>query len=173
MTAHREALQEALRRHAEEWRVRRVDASFAESPERHARLSRQAAELTLDFSKNRLDEAVLDLLIALADSAGLRERIDAMFAGQPINTTEERAVLHTALRARDLGGLRVAGKEVASSIAAVKARMRALVEALHRGEWRGFDGQPVTDVVNLGIGGSDLGPRMACTALPRASGPAG
>lgn len=165
MTAHREDLQEALQRHAAEWRVRRVDAAFAAHPERHARLSRQAAELTLDFSKNRLDEAVLDLLVALAESAGLRERIEAMFAGQSINTTEERAVLHTALRARDLGGLRVGDEEIASPIAAVKTRMRALVEALHRGDWRGFDGQPITDVVNLGIGGSDLGPRMACTAL--------
>lgn len=165
MTAHRDDLHESLARHAAEWRARRVDESFVTCPGRHAALSRRAAGLTLDFSKNRLDETVITLLTGLADARGLRQRMEAMFAGEAINTTEARAVLHTALRARDLGTLQVAGEAIAPAIAAVKSQMRALVEALHAGRWLGFDGQPITDVVNLGIGGSDLGPRMACTAL--------
>jgi len=165
MTAHKDELHERLARHATIWRERRVDESFAAHPGRHAALCRRAAELTLDFSKNRLDETVVTLLTGLADASCLRERIEAMFTGQSINTTEARAVLHTALRARDLGALQVAGETIAPAIAAVKSQMRELVEALHAGRWHGFDRQPITDVVNLGIGGSDLGPRMACTAL--------
>ena len=165
MNQRRQKLHAELTAHALTWRSKRVDAEFARDPERHPRHSRSAAGITLDYSKQRLDSAVVALLCELADAHALRERTRDMFEGRSINVTEQRPVLHTALRARRDAHLSVDGQEVTAEIDAVKHRMRQLAHALRSGEWRGFRGDAVTDVVNLGIGGSHLGPQMACQAL--------
>jgi glucose-6-phosphate isomerase len=140
---------------------------FAEDPDRFSRFSVEAAGLFLDYSKNRIDADTMRLLAALARECGLEARRDAMFAGEKINLTENRAVLHTALRApRDaIAGLRIDGRDVAADVHAVLDRIAQFTERVRSGDWRGFSGQPITDVVNIGIGGSDLGPKMACAAL--------
>lgn len=150
--------------------------AFAADPERAARFTRtvrlDAAEVVLDFSKNLLDTATLDLLLALADARGLRARIDAMFAGERINTTEGRAVLHVALRDHSPAPLLLDGRDVKRDVAAVRTRFLDCAERVRSGAWRGYTGEPITDVVNIGIGGSDLGPQMMVEALrPYHDGP--
>ncbi|MGO4331162.1 glucose-6-phosphate isomerase [Cupriavidus sp. 2TAF22] len=125
----------------------------------------EAAGLTLDYAKNRVDDTTLNLLFALASEAGVAERRDAMFRGEPVNVTERRAALHVALRARPEDDFQAQGVPVAGEVAAVLAQMERFTEAVRGGEWRGWDGRVITDVVNIGIGGSDLGPRMVCRAL--------
>lgn len=127
-----------------------------------------AAGITLDYSRHRIDDAIFAKLCALADAcdvAGWREK---MFTGEKINTAENRAVLHTALRAPHDADIRVDGENVMPFVHDVLAKMENFTRAVHDGEWRGFDGQKIKTIVNIGIGGSDLGPRMVCHALRRA-----
>lgn len=138
---------------------------FAADPERGTRWTVNAAGLYLDYSKNRIDDETVALLAALARDCGLHERITAMFAGEVINTTEQRAVLHTALRAPANEQLWVDGVDVVAEVHAVLARMASFSEQVRSGAWRGHTGRPIRHVINIGIGGSDLGPVMAYEAL--------
>ncbi|MGN6389521.1 MAG: glucose-6-phosphate isomerase, partial [Burkholderiaceae bacterium] len=155
----------ALAAHFEATRDLDMRALFAADPGRFPALTVEAAGLFLDFSKNRLTRQALDLLCALARERGVEARRDAMFAGEIINTTERRAVLHTALRSPDPAGASVDGRDVGAEVHAVLARMRDFAERVRSGAWHGHTGRKITDVVNIGIGGSDLGPKMACRAL--------
>ena len=138
---------------------------FAEDPDRGERLTCEAAGWFLDYSKNRVNDETLRLLLGLADASGLRERIDAMFRGDRINLTENRAVLHVALRAPRESRILVDGADVVPGVHAVLGRMAAFADQVRAGAWRGFTGRPIRTVVNIGIGGSDLGPVMAYEAL--------
>ena len=138
---------------------------FAQDPARGTRFVREAEGLYLDFSKNRVTEETLRLLIALAEQSGLRERIDAMFRGDKINLTEGRAALHVALRAPRDADIRVDGRNVVPDVHAVFDRMAAFCERVRSGAWTGHTGKRIRTVVNIGIGGSDLGPVMAYEAL--------
>jgi glucose-6-phosphate isomerase len=138
---------------------------FADEPDRGTRLTARGGDLLLDYSKHRVTDETLALLRALAERAGLRERIDAMFAGGHINATEDRAVLHVALRSPAEGDLVVDGQHVTRDVHRVRGRMREFAERVRSGEWKGHTGRPIRSVVNIGIGGSDLGPAMAYAAL--------
>ncbi len=138
---------------------------FAGDPHRAERFSLEAAGLHLDYSKHRITDETLRLLLALAGESGLRARIDAMFAGARINTTEDRAVLHVALRAPRESSLWLDGEDVVPKVHAVLDRMFAFAERVRGGGWLGHTGRRIRNVVNLGIGGSDLGPVMAEEAL--------
>ncbi|WP_321954067.1 glucose-6-phosphate isomerase [Paraburkholderia bannensis] len=138
---------------------------FERDPHRASRYSLEVAGLFVDFSKNPVDDTTMSLLTALAREAGVEQRRDAMFAGERINETENRAVLHVALRERSSNKRIVDGVEVSGAVAAVLAKMRTFSDAVRSGAWRGYTGREITDVVNIGIGGSDLGPRMVCEAL--------
>ena len=138
---------------------------FAEDPRRAERFSAEGVGLFLDYSKNRITEETLRLLLQLAAECGLRERIEAMFGGQKINATEHRAVLHVALRAPRGANILVDGQNVVPEVHAVLDRMAAFAERVRSGAWRGHTGQRIRNVINIGIGGSDLGPVMAYEAL--------
>ena len=125
----------------------------------------KAAAMSFDFSRQRLDSSVLESLIALAEQTGVPQSIDAMFAGTRVNGTEDRAALHVALRGRPGDSFTVDGNDVADDVASVVGRMEAFVDMVRSGAHRGATGKPITDVVNIGIGGSDLGPAMAYQAL--------
>lgn len=155
----------ALAAHAPEIRGRRLRRLFAEDPARAARMSIEAAGLYVDFSKQRVVDETISRLIRLAEESGLRESIDAMFRGDKINVTENRAVLHTALRAPRGASVVVDGRNVVPDVHDVLDRMAGFVRRVRGGEWRGWTGKAVRNVVNIGIGGSDLGPVMAYEAL--------
>jgi glucose-6-phosphate isomerase len=138
---------------------------FAEDPHRGEQLTLEAAGIYLDYSKNRITRATLQLLIELAEESGLRERIDAMFAGEPINISEHRSVLHVALRAPADESIQVGGQNVVPAVHAVLDKMSAFASKVRSGAWLGFTNRPIKNVVNIGIGGSDLGPVMAYEAL--------
>jgi len=138
---------------------------FADDPGRGERLTAEAAGLYLDYSKNRVTDETLDLLTELARQSGLAERTRAMFAGERINTTENRSVLHVALRMPRDAALVVDGTDVVAQVHEVLDRMAAFADQVRSGQWRGFTGLPITAIVNIGIGGSDLGPVMAYEAL--------
>lgn len=138
---------------------------FAADPKRGERLRLQALGLYFDYAKHRVTDETLRLLVALADACGLRDKIDAMFRGDKINITENRAVLHTALRAPRGRVIMVDGRDVVPDVHAVLDRMSAFAERVRAGQWLGHTGKPITTVVNIGIGGSDLGPVMAYEAL--------
>jgi glucose-6-phosphate isomerase len=138
---------------------------FAADPQRGERLVLEAGGIYLDYSKQRISDETLRRLLALADEAGLRERIDAMFAGQRINTSESRAVLHVALRAPRGADIRCDGVNVVPQVHQVLDRMAAFADRVRAGAWLGHDGRRMRNVVNIGIGGSDLGPVMAYEAL--------
>lgn len=138
---------------------------FSEDPGRFERFSLQVEDILFDYSKNRITERTLQLLCNLAREAGLEEKRERMFAGEPINCTEGRAVLHAALRNRSDRPMHVDGEDVMPGVRAVLAKMRGFTEQVRSGHWRGFSGKPVRDVVNIGIGGSDLGPLMVTEAL--------
>jgi glucose-6-phosphate isomerase len=138
---------------------------FADDPARGERMTTEAEGLFLDYSKNRITDETLRLLLELAEQSGLRERIDAMFSGEHINSTEDRAVLHVALRAPRGTSIVVDGTDVVPEVHAVLDRMARFAEAIRAGEWRGHTGRRIRNVVNIGIGGSDLGPVMAYEAL--------
>jgi glucose-6-phosphate isomerase len=139
--------------------------AFAADPRRGERLACEAAGIYLDYSKNLLTDETLRLLVALAEEAGLRERIAAMFRGEKLNATEGRAVLHVALRAPRGVEISVDGRDVVPEVHAVLDRMFAFAERVRSGEWAGHGGRRIRSIVNLGIGGSNLGPAMACEAL--------
>jgi len=138
---------------------------FAHDPARFGRFSVREGDLLLDFSKNRIDTETLDLLMDLARASNLESWRQRMFAGERINTTENRAVLHTALRAASNAAILVDGQNVMPQIRAVHDRMRIFSDKIRSGEWLGATGAPISDVVNIGIGGSDLGPAMVVEAL--------
>jgi len=154
-----------LAQHLDEISRHTLRELFADNPQRFDQFSLQFDELLYDFSKNRIDEKTLALLIELATQAGLKDRIPAMFSGQKINRTEDRAVLHTALRNRSGRPVEVDGVDVMPGVLAVLDRMRTFTEAVRSGTWKGHTGLVITDVVNIGIGGSHLGPQMATSAL--------
>lgn len=138
---------------------------FAADPERAPRFSREAAGVLLDASKTHLTRSVLDALLELARQQDVFGWRDRMLAGERINHTERRAALHAALRTPEIGAVELEGKRVDTAVAEAHRGMAQLVERVHNGEYRAADGGPITDVVNIGIGGSDLGPRLACEAL--------
>ncbi len=138
---------------------------FAQDSERFERFSVQMGEILFDYSKNRITTETLGLLYELAHQANLKNKIEAMFSGQKINTTEDRAVLHVALRNRSNDPIYVDGLDVMPDVNRVLGKMRDFSEAVRSGSWKGYTGKPITDIVNIGIGGSDLGPKMVCEAL--------
>ncbi|MDD3575255.1 MAG: glucose-6-phosphate isomerase, partial [Halothiobacillus sp.] len=138
---------------------------FTQHPERAQTYAQQVAGLHVDYSKQRITSDTLDLLQQLAADCGVLARRDAMFAGEKINTTENRAVLHVALRNRSNRPILVDGENVMPEVNEVLGRMRQFTDSVHEGRWLGYSGERITDVVNIGIGGSDLGPRMVCDAL--------
>jgi glucose-6-phosphate isomerase len=169
-TAGRTALRErpayrALEEHHGRLSAQHLRDLFAEDPERGTRLTAEAEGLFLDYSKNRVTDETLQLLVELAEQSGLRERIEAMFSGEHINITEDRAVLHVALRAPRDASILVDGTDVVPEVHAVLDRMARFADAIRAGEWTGHTGRRIRNVVNIGIGGSDLGPVMAYEAL--------
>ena len=155
----------ALTAHFEQVRDLHLRSLFADDPSRGQRLVAEGAGLYLDYSKNRITDDTVRLLLALADECGLRDRIEAMFRGEKINTTEGRAVLHVALRAPRDATIILDGDNVVPHVHEVLDRMVAFVGQVRDGQWRGHTGQRVRTVINIGIGGSDLGPVMAYEAL--------
>jgi len=146
-------------------RSRHLRDLFAHDPARGERMTAEAAGVFLDYSKNRIDDETLRLLIALAEQSGLRERIDAMFRGEKINLTENRAVLHVALRVPRGASIVVDGDNVVPGVHAVLDKMAAFANRVRSGQWKGHTGKRIRNVINIGIGGSDLGPVMAYEAL--------
>ncbi len=144
---------------------KRIDALFDEDADRFGRFNRATCGMILDFSKVLLTDDTLSLLLHLAHECDVEHRRNEMMSGQPINTTEGRAVLHTALRRMDRAPVLVEGYNVVPDVEAVIDQMAGFVASVHDGSWTGRTGKRITDVVNLGIGGSDLGPRMVCHAL--------
>src|SRR5262252_5660969 len=138
---------------------------FANDSTRGERMTAEAAGIFLDYSKNRIDDETLRLLVELAEQCGLRPRIDAMFRGEKINVTEDRAALHVALRAPRGASIVVDGKNVVPEVHAVLDKMAAFANSVRSGQWKGHSGKSIRNVVNIGIGGSDLGPVMAYEAL--------
>ncbi|TAL07401.1 MAG: glucose-6-phosphate isomerase [Verrucomicrobia bacterium] len=155
----------ALAAHGRKLKAVHLRKLFAADPKRGERLTAEAAGLFLDYSKNRVTSETLKLLVKLANESGLRARIDAMFSGEKINFTENRAVLHTALRAPRDATILVDGKNVVPDVHAVLDRMTDFANRVRSGAWRGHTGKRIRNVVNIGIGGSDLGPVMAYEAL--------
>jgi glucose-6-phosphate isomerase len=156
---------QALERHHEEIRDRHLRELFAEDPARGERLAVEAEGVYFDYSKHRATDETFRLLVRLAAECGLRDRIDAMFRGERLNATEKRPVLHVALRKPRGESLVVDGRDVVAEVHQVLDRMSAFADRVRSGEWRGHTGKPIRAVVNIGIGGSDLGPAMAYAAL--------
>jgi glucose-6-phosphate isomerase len=155
----------ALEAHAQAMRGQHLRTLFAQDPRRGERLAAEAAGIYLDYSKNRITDETLMLLRQLAAESGLRERIDAMFCGDKINVSERRAVLHVALRAPRATSILVDGENVVPKVHAVLDKMADFATCVRSGAWKGHTGKPIRNVVNIGIGGSDLGPVMAYEAL--------
>jgi glucose-6-phosphate isomerase len=156
---------QALERHHAEIGDRHLRDLFAADPDRGERLTAEAVGLYLDYSKNRITDETMSLLVDLAEESGLPERRDAMFRGEHINVSEDRAVLHVALRMPSGTTLVVDGQDVVRDVHEVLGRMAKFADAIRDGDWKGYTGKPIRNVVNVGIGGSDLGPVMACEAL--------
>jgi len=155
----------ALTAHYKALRQVHLRQLFADDPGRGRRLCAEGAGVCLDYSKNRVTDETLALLVQLAEESGLRARIEAMFGGEKINVTEDRAVLHVALRAPRGAVIRADGQDVVPEVHRVLDRMAAFCGRVRDGEWKGYTGKPIRNVVNIGIGGSDLGPVMAYEAL--------
>jgi glucose-6-phosphate isomerase len=155
----------ALEAHYEKVRELHLRKLFADDPKRGERMAVEAAGIYLDYSKNRITDETLTLLLQLAEECGLRARIDAMFRGEKINITENRAVLHVALRAPKEASIVVDGENVVPEVHAVLDKMADFSNRVRSGEWKGHTGKPIRNVINIGIGGSDLGPVMAYEAL--------
>jgi glucose-6-phosphate isomerase len=155
----------ALAEHHQRIKDTHLRELFADDPDRGTELAVRAGDLYLDYSKNRLTRETIGLLVSLAERVGLRDRTEAMFRGEHINTTEDRAVLHVALRDPRTSGLEVDGQDVRRDVHDVLDRMADFAERVRSGEWTGHTGERIRTVVNIGIGGSDLGPAMAYTAL--------
>ena len=155
----------ALQAHRDANRSLTLKQLFADDPHRGEKFNAEAAGLYLDYSKNRVTDETLKLLIELAEQSGLEAHRDAMFSGEKINTTENRAVLHVALRAPKGEVIKVDGEDVVPEVHAVLDAMSAFADRIRSGEWKGFTGKRIKNVLNIGIGGSDLGPVMAYEAL--------
>lgn len=156
---------QALTKHKQEIDGLHMRDLFASDPQRFDRFSVKFEDILFDYSKNRITEKTMQLLFDLARQANLSEWIEAMFTGQKINNTEDRAVLHVALRNRSNHPIDVDGQDVMPEVNRVLDKMRSFSEAVRSGAWKGYTGKAITDVVNIGIGGSDLGPKMVCEAL--------
>src|SRR5205085_2317984 len=155
----------ALEAHYRDVRELHLRKLFAEDPKRGERLTIEGVGITLDYSKNRITDETLKLLLQLAEESGMRARIDAMFRGEKINMTEKRAVLHVALRAPKGASITVDGENVVPQVHAVLDKMTDFSNRVRSGTWKGHTGRRIRNVVNIGIGGSDLGPVMAYEAL--------
>ena len=162
---------QALQAHFDQISANTIAEHFAQDPERAARFHAEFGDLFLDYSKNRIDAKGMALLFDLAREAKLADNIEAMFSGKKINETENRAVLHVALRNRSNTPIVVDGKDVMPEVNRVLDQMAAFARKVRSGEWLGFTGKPIRNVINIGIGGSDLGPKMACEALKAFSTP--
>ncbi len=156
---------QALTQHYQEVASLHMRDLFSADPKRFDKFSLRLGDILFDYSKNRITEKTMQLLFDLARQADLEHYIEAMFSGQKINNTEERAVLHTALRNRSNQPIYVDGQDVMPEVRQVLDKMRNFSQAVHSGEWTGYTGKAITDIVNIGIGGSDLGPKMVCEAL--------
>ncbi len=154
-----------LKAYFETFKSTQIKDLFEEDQERFLKYSLTFEEILVDFSKNRIDKKVLDLLLKLAAECKLDEAIKSMFSGEKINATEDRAVLHVALRNRSNQPVIVDGKDVMPEVNSVLDQMKVFSESVNSGEWKGYTGKAITDVVNIGIGGSDLGPLMVTEAL--------
>lgn len=154
-----------LQRHYQQIKDIHLNDWFKSDSGRFNKFSVEFGDILLDYSKNRITEKTLELLVELATQAGLKEWTEKMFSGDAINHTEKRAVLHVALRNRANAPIYVDGQNVMPNVNAVLGKMRAFTEKVRSGEWKGATGKSITDIVNLGIGGSDLGPYMVCEAL--------
>src|SRR5436190_9910422 len=155
----------SLQRHYQKLKDTHLRQLFAEDRERGERLAVEAAGIYFDYSKNRITDETLGLLFQLAQESGLREHIDAMFRGDKINTSEKRAVLHVALRAPRGASILHDGQNVVPEVHAVLDKMGDFSERVRSGAWKGHTGKRIRNVINVGIGGSDLGPVMAYEAL--------
>ncbi len=155
----------ALQKHYEETKDTTIAQLFAQDPHRAETFQAEFQDILLDYSKNRIDQKGMELLFDLAREAHLQENAEAMFTGKKINVTENRAVLHVALRNRSNTPIYVDGVDVMPEVNRVLAQMSDFCRRVRSGEWLGFTGKPIRNVVNIGIGGSDLGPKMACEAL--------
>lgn len=155
----------ALEAHYSNVRDLHLRALFADDPTRRDRMTLEAVGIYFDYSKNRITDETLSLLVQLAEESGLRDRIDAMFRGERINVTEKRSVLHVALRAPKTQSIIVEGEDVVPQVHAVLEKMTDFSNRLRNGQWKGHTGKPIRNVINIGIGGSDLGPMMAYEAL--------
>ena len=163
---------QALQKHYETIKDSQMRDMFAKDPQRFNKFSLKLENMLLDYSKNRINEETMKLLVDLAKASGVEEAREKMFTGEKINWTEGRAVLHTALRNRSNKPVMVDGKDVMPDVNAVLAKMKAFCEKVRSGEWKGFTGKKIKNVVNIGIGGSDLGPVMITEALKHyADGP--
>lgn len=155
----------ALKEHFEEIKEIQMKDLFLKDPDRFSSFSIEFNDLLFDYSKNRISKDTLELLMNLAKDRGLEEAISALFSGKKINNTEKRAVLHTALRNRSNDPVFFEGQDVMPAVNAVLEKMKVFCHKIRSGEWKGFSGKSITDVVNIGIGGSDLGPYMVTEAL--------
>src|ERR1700748_2397799 len=170
MTTGTEALTQlpawkALAAHFESVRNQHLRDLFAKDPKRGEQMTAEAAGIYLDYSKNRITAETLKLFVDLAEAVGLRKRIDAMFRGDKINISEQRAVLHVALRAPRGASIVVDGENVVPEVHAVLDKMAGFADRVRSGAWKGHTGKRIRNVINIGIGGSDLGPVMAYEAL--------
>lgn len=154
-----------LEEHQKEIAGMQMRQMFEKDPERFKKFSLEFSDILLDYSKNRITEETMELLLRLAESRDLKSWIERMFSGEKINVTENRAVLHTALRNRSGRPVMVDGKDIMPEILRVLSQMRKFTEAVRSGFWKGYTGKEIKDVVNIGIGGSDLGPVMVTEAL--------
>jgi glucose-6-phosphate isomerase len=161
----RESAWSALSAHCEKIRGQHLRELFAQDPKRAEKFSVEGAGVFIDYSKNRVTTETMSLLVGLATASGLREKIDAMFSGEKINISEQRAVLHVALRAPKNASIMVDGVNVIPEVHKVLDKMSAFSERIRSGAWKGHTGKRIKNVVNIGIGGSDLGPVMAYEAL--------
>ncbi|NYF80112.1 glucose-6-phosphate isomerase [Granulicella arctica] len=155
----------ALQAHFEQVGKKHLRELFAEDPSRGERYTAETGGIFLDYSKNRVTDETLKLLVQLAEESGLREKIEAMFTGEKINITENRAVLHVALRAPKSESIVLDGEDVVPAVHAVLDKMSGFADRVRSGEWKGHTGKRIKNIVNIGIGGSDLGPVMAYEAL--------
>lgn len=154
-----------LEKHYAEMKEQDLRSMFNKDPRRATDLSLESLDILFDFSKHRINKTTLELLVELSRERGLEKRREQMFAGEKINTTEDRAVLHTALRAPKEATITVDGENVVPQVHEVLERMSSFAEKVRSGTWKGFTGKPIRNIVNIGIGGSDLGPVMAYEAL--------
>src|SRR3989449_3235436 len=164
-TQSKVSAREALQSHYKSVSKLHLRQLFADDPQRGELMTAEAAGIYLDYSKNRVTDTTLDLLFQLAEERGLQSRIDAMFRGKKINITEDRAVLHVALRAPKDASILVDGKNVVPDVHSVLDKMADFSQRLRTGVWSGHTGKRIRNVINIGIGGSDLGPVMAYEAL--------